>query len=80
MRCLYDGVRKCFLIYETDLFYFLYFYAGKFCLAHRLGQLTRDINCNVRILNFRSDVTYALPRETPNDVHRKSLCDLKCHL
>ena len=41
--------------------------AGKFCPAHGLRQLTRDVKSDVGILNFRSDVTYALPRKTPND-------------
>ena len=50
--------------------------AGKFCLAHELGQLTRDVKSDVRILNFRRDVTYALPRS--NDIRRRSLYDVKC--
>ena len=54
--------------------------AGKFCLALGLGQLTRDVKSDVRTLNFRSDVTYALPRRTPNDIRRRSLCDVKCHI
>ena len=33
--------------------------AGKFCLAHWLRQLTRDIKYDVRTLNFRRDVTFA---------------------
>ena len=51
---------------------------GKAYFAHGLRQLTRDVKCEVRILNFRSDVTYALPRKTPNDVRIKPLCDVKC--
>ena len=38
---------------RQSLFYFCG--AGKFCLAHGLRQLIRD----VRTINFRSDVTYA---------------------
>ena len=38
--------------------------AGKCCLAHGLRKLTRDVKSDVRILNFRSDVTYPLPRKT----------------
>ena len=34
---------------------------------------------DVRILNLRSDVTYSLPRKTPNDVRTKLLSDVKCH-
>ena len=34
--------------------------AGKFYLAHGLRQLTRDDKSDVRILNFRNDVTYVL--------------------
>ena len=52
--------------------------AGNFCLAHGLRPLTRYVKTDVRILNFRSDVSYALPRKTPNDVRRRSLCDVKC--
>ena len=51
---------------------------GKFCLAHELRQLTRHVKSDVRKLNFKSDVTYALPRKAPNDVRRGSLCDVKC--
>ena len=36
--------------------------AGKFCLVHGLRQLTRDVKMTSIILNFRSDFTYALPR------------------
>ena len=53
--------------------------AGKFCLAHGLRQLTRDVKSDARIINFRSDVTDALPRKTPNDVPRRSFYDIKCH-
>ena len=52
--------------------------AGKFCLAHRLRQLTRDVKSEGRILNCRSDVIFAQPRKTPNDVQKRSLCDVKC--
>ena len=41
--------------------------AGKFCLAHVLGTLTRDVKSDVRNFNFRSDVTFAPLRKTPND-------------
>ena len=33
--------------------------AGKFCLAHGLGQLTRDIKSDDRTLNFRNDGIFA---------------------
>ena len=52
--------------------------AGKFGLTHELGQLTRDVKSDVRILDFRSDVFLAQQRKTPNDVWIKSLCDIKC--
>ena len=42
--------------------------AEKFCLGHGLTQLTLDVKSGVRMLNFRSDVTKALPRKTPNDL------------
>ena len=32
--------------------------AGKFCLAHRLRELTRDVKDDVRTLNFRSDTPF----------------------
>ena len=38
--------------------------AGKFCLAHGLRQLTHDFKSDVRILNFRSDVTCATTKNT----------------
>ena len=47
--------------------------AGKFCLAHGLRQLTCDIKHDVR-----SDVFFAPPRKTHNDVLKMSLCDVKC--
>ena len=76
-----------FLTYEREFALFLLFLpmrefvlfssdAEKFCLAHGLRQLTRDVKCDVRILNFRSNATCALPRNTPNDVRRRPLCDV----
>ena len=58
--------------------------AGKFCLAPGLRQLTRDIKNDVRILYFRSDATFVSPmcyhqKKSPNNIRRRSLCDLKCH-
>ena len=53
--------------------------ALKFCLAHGLRQLTHGVKYDVRILNFRSAVTFAHPRKTPNGVRKRSLCDVKCH-
>ena len=50
--------------------------AGKFCLVHGLRQLTRDIKHYIRTLNFISDATFAPPRKTPNDVRKRSLCDV----
>ena len=47
-------------------------------LAHGLRKLTRDVKSDVRIQNFISDVTYVAPLKTPNDVQRRSLCDIKC--
>ena len=49
----------------------------KFCLAHGLRRPPRGVKSDVRTLNFRSDVTYAPPRKTPNDVGNRSLCDVK---
>ena len=51
--------------------------AGSFCLAHGLRQLTRDVKSDVRTLNYRCDATFAPPRNTPNVVRKKSLCDVK---
>ena len=50
--------------------------AGKCFLTHGLRHFTRDVKSDSRILNFRSDVTYASPRKTSNDVLRRSLCDV----
>ena len=81
-----------FLTYETEFVVFLamlensflpmrvysiFSGAGKFCLTHELGQLTLDVKSYVRTENFRSDVIFARPRKTPNDV-RKKLCDVIC--
>ena len=52
--------------------------ARKFCLVHGLGHLSRDVNSDVRTLNFGSDVIFAQTRKTPNDVRKRSLCDVKC--
>ena len=49
----------------------------KFYLIHGLRQLARDVKSDARILNFRSDVTFAVPGKTPNDVRRTSLCAVK---
>ena len=38
--------------------------AGKFCLAHGLGQLTRNVKSDAGTLNFRSDVIVAPPWKT----------------
>ena len=58
--------------------FFCFSGADKFCLAHGLRQLTREVNSDVRTLKFIGDVTYVVTRKTPNDVGRKSLCDMKC--
>ena len=42
-----------FLTYETE--FVIFSGAGKFCIAHVLRQLTRDVKHVVRTLNFRSD-------------------------
>ena len=61
-----------FLPMRQNLFYFSG--AGKFCLAHGLRQLTREVKNDVRTLNFRSDVTTKIL----HDVQGRSLCDVKC--
>ena len=45
--------------------------AGKFCLAHRLRQLTRAVKSDVRTINFKSDVTYKLSRSSEKVVMRR---------
>ena len=60
-----------FLSTRQNLFYF-FFYSGKFCLALGQAQLTRDFKSDVRTLNFRSDVIFALPRKTQNGVRKRS--------
>ena len=57
-----------FLPKRPSFFYFSG--AGKFCLAHGLRKLTRDIRSDVRTLNFRSDVTYLTQQKSLNDVRR----------
>ena len=68
-------VHSKFLSVRQNLFYFNG--AGKFCLAHRLSQHASDVKCDVKILNFKSDVIFAPPRKIPNDVRKRSLCDVK---
>ena len=46
--------------------------------THGLRQLTHEVKSDARSLNLRSDVTYAPPRKTSNDVRGRSLCDVKC--
>ena len=41
---------------KQSLFYFSG--AGKFCLAHGLRQLTRNVQSDVRLVNFRSDMRF----------------------
>ena len=53
---------KNLLPMRQSLFYFSG--VGKFCLAPGLRQLTRNVKNGVRILNFRSEVTYTPPRKT----------------
>ena len=52
--------------------------AGKFCLVHGLRQRTRDVESDFTTVNFRSDVTYALPRKSSYDVRKRSLCKEIC--
>ena len=61
---------KLFLTYGTE-FVLIFSGADKFCLAHALRQLTRDVKSNIRKLNSSSDVIFSPPRETPNDVRKK---------
>ena len=65
------------LTYKTEFVLFLAV-VEKFCLAHGLEQLSSDVKSYVRTLNFRSDFTFAPPRKTPNDIRKRSLCDVKC--
>ena len=62
---------------RQSLFYFLSG-AGKFSPAHGLRQLTCDGKSGVESLNFMSHATYIRHHEKPNDVRRRSLCDIKC--
>ena len=38
----------------------------------------KRLKSDVRALNFISDVTFAPPQKTPNDVQKMSLFDVKC--
>ena len=58
-------------------FFYIFSGAGKFCLAHGLRQRTHDVKSDVRILDFRSDVTYLLQQKTPKDVRRRLFCDVR---
>ena len=62
---------------RQSLFYFLSG-AGKFSPAHGLRQLTCDGKSGVESLNFMSHATCIRHHEKPNDVRRRSLCDIKC--
>ena len=63
-----------FLTYETEFVLFLA------VLDHGLGQLIRDVKSDVRTLNFRSDVIFTPSRKTPNNVRKRSSCDVKCRI
>ena len=58
-----------------NLFYFSD--AGKFCLAHGLGQLTCDVKSEDRTLNFRSDVIFAPPQSSEKVDMRRKMSKLK---
>ena len=62
---------------QSLLFFFLVV-LEKICLAHGLRQLKCDVKSDVRTLNLISDITYATPRKTLNDIRRRSLCGIKC--
>ena len=70
----------CLMCYFLPMRQILFYFsgAGKFCLAHELRQLRRDVKHIFKTLNFRSDVTFAPTPETPNDIRKRSLCDVKC--
>ena len=54
--------------YRQDRLFSIFSGAGKFCHAHGLGQLTRGVKSDNRPLNFRTDLIFAPPPKTPNDV------------
>ena len=67
--CCWQLGNKCgqdILTCETDFVLFLA------VLENELRQLTRDVKSDVRTLNFKSDVTFAPPQKTPNDVQKRS--------
>ena len=70
-QCIWS--RFCFLTYMTEFVLFLP------VLENYVSQLTRDVKNVIRIPNSRNDVIHALPREKPNDVRRRPLCNVKCH-
>ena len=76
---IYMYTKKMFLTNETEFVLFLAVLENSVFPIAGLRQLTRAIKSGVRILNFKSDVTYSLPRKTPNDTRRRWLCDIKCH-
>ena len=41
-------------------------------------KLTREVKSDVRTLNLRSDVIFASPRKTPNEVWKSWSSDVKC--
>ena len=59
------------LSYLWDIICSIFSGARKFRLIHGLRQLICDVKSVVRILNFRSDVTYALPRKGRKENHQK---------
>ena len=60
---------------QQGMFYFNS--AGKFCLAHVLKQLTRDVKSDIKILNFISDVTIKNTEWRSKDAMRRILSKLK---
>ena len=65
------------LIYETEFVVFIAVLENSawpmdWDSSHATSTVTSEFQ------NFRGDVTYLPPLKTPNDVRRRSLCDINC--
>ena len=66
-----------FLSYETEFVLFLAVLKN-FVVPMGWDSSRAKLKIDVRTLNFRSDVIFAPPRKTQNEVRKRLLFDVKC--
>ena len=74
---LYTTETPSFLTYETEFVLFLAVLENSdLPMGLDISHATFRVTPEFSILEVTS---HTLPRKTPNDVHRRSSCDAKCH-